>query len=102
MSDPLDVDRLAERVADLLVVKMRLEAERLINLKELAKRVGLSRRGASGMVARNELPPGVLIGGCRRWDWEQVKTWLAGRAGRRPRRGRGRFARSAETRATVK
>jgi hypothetical protein len=41
------------------------------------------------------LPEGYLIGGCRRWDWSEVRKFLQARSGRRPRKGRGRYRREA-------
>jgi hypothetical protein len=39
------------------------------------------------------LPAGYLIGGVRRWEWGEVRRYLAAHAKRKPRRGRGRYNR---------
>jgi hypothetical protein len=77
--------RVAARVAQHLG-----ESARLLDRAGLANRLRLSERGVTGLVNRGELPPGYLIGGARRWDWAGVLRHLNSRAGRRPRRGRGR------------
>jgi predicted DNA-binding transcriptional regulator AlpA len=89
----LDLASLVDQIVQQLAERMRLDTDRLIDLEELAARVGVSRRGASGLVARGELPPGNLIGGVRRWDWSEVRKFLATRQGRKTRRGRGRRGR---------
>jgi hypothetical protein len=92
---PVDLPAFARLVAEQLAPLLRADIERLIDLDELARRIGVSPRGASGLVARNELPAGCLIGGVRRWDWDEVKRFLGAHQSRQRRRGRGRYARSA-------
>jgi predicted DNA-binding transcriptional regulator AlpA len=84
-----DLDALADRIADRLAQRLGT-ADRLISRPELAKRLGVSERGVTGLASRGELPPGFLIGGVRRWSWAQVVRYLESRSGRRRQRGRGR------------
>lgn len=86
----LDIDTLATAIAE----RLRIEADRLIDLRELAARLQLSERGVTGLVARNELPNGYLIGGVRRWCWADVLRYLDARRDRHPRRQRrGQYTR---------
>jgi hypothetical protein len=66
---------------------------RLLDRRALAERLGISERGVTSLAGRGELPQGYLIGGVRRWRWEEVLQHLASRRDRRPRRGRGRHER---------
>jgi predicted DNA-binding transcriptional regulator AlpA len=84
-----DVNLLADLVADRVVAQLQINAGRLIDLRQLAGRLQLSPRGVTGLISRNELPQGILLGGVRRWSWPKVEAYLATREGRRPRRGRG-------------
>ena len=98
MSPELDLDTLAaalaERVAPLVAQRLRADAEGLLERHALAERLGVGDRTVSAMVARAELPqPLLCTGGVSRWSWPQVLRYLEGRQGRRPRRGRGRYAR---------
>jgi predicted DNA-binding transcriptional regulator AlpA len=93
-SDDLDLDALADALAARLAKRLHVNGERLIDLPELAQRIGVSERGARGLAARGELPAGVLIGGLRRWSWSAVEKFLASREGRQRRRGRGRQRRA--------
>jgi predicted DNA-binding transcriptional regulator AlpA len=72
---------------------MRAEAERLLDRKELAARLGIGERTVGDLVARDELPPGYLIGGVRRWAWAEVVKHLNVYKGHRHRKGRGRYDR---------
>jgi predicted DNA-binding transcriptional regulator AlpA len=96
MPDPLDLNVIADAVAARVAELLRVNAERLIDLDELAARIGVSRRGASGLVARGELPSGYLIGGVRRWNWRELERWLSARQGRQRRHGRGRRDRNGK------
>jgi hypothetical protein len=87
--DDLDLNRLAEAIADKLAQRAG-DLHRLLDRPELARRLGVSERGVTGLANRGELPPGYLIGGVRRWSWPEVLRFLEARSGRRPRRGRGR------------
>src|SRR5262249_4578985 len=89
-SQPVDPNELAEAVAARLAVHLRQDDKRLLDAKSLAERLGISRRGLSGLTARGELPPGYLVGGVRRWEWGEVLRFLSARSDRRPRAGRGR------------
>jgi hypothetical protein len=93
---PLDLDALAAALAPKIAKHLHGDVGKLIDLDELAGRIGVSRRGAGGLVARGELPPGFLIGGVRRWDWPDVLKHLSARQGRCRRRGRGRYDRQAQ------
>jgi predicted DNA-binding transcriptional regulator AlpA len=96
-SPPLTTDNLealAEAIAARLTERLRADAERLLDLPQLAERLRLSPRGVTGLVAKHELPEGLLIGGVRRWDWGDVRKYLAARQERRPRhRRRGQYQR---------
>jgi len=72
--DDTALDRLAEKVTSKLGEWLRLHRERLLNIDELAERVGLSERGVRGLIKRHELPEGFEIGGCRRWSWPHPLT----------------------------
>ena len=98
MSEPLDVDRLADVIAGRVAERLRLDAERLLTRDDLAARLDVAPRTIAGMVSRGELPGPLLhTGGLARWRWEDVTAWLKSRAGRKPRRGRGRWDRSKVT-----
>jgi hypothetical protein len=91
--DETSLDRLAEKVTSKLGEWLRLHRERLLNIDELAGRVGLSERGVRGLIKRHELPEGFEIGGCRRWCWESVKRFLEG-SKRKHRKRRGQYDRN--------
>jgi len=87
-------DRTLDELVTRLALRLHVERERLIDVEELAVRLGMSARGVRGLVNRGELPDGYTLGGCRRWNWREVEQFLAGRQGRRNRRtGRGRYRR---------
>ncbi|HYT93013.1 MAG TPA: hypothetical protein VEL76_30125 [Gemmataceae bacterium] len=87
----LDVDRLVELLVSRLAERLGPDRDRLIDRPELARRVGVCERSVSLMVSRGELPEPLLhTAGVARWDWGEVKKFLASRAGRKIRRGRGR------------
>lgn len=83
-------DETLNHLADAIARRLLAEQTRLIDRDELARRVGLCRRTTFQLVARGHLPAGYLIGGVRRWDWGEVKKYLATRPIRR-RKGRGGF-----------
>jgi predicted DNA-binding transcriptional regulator AlpA len=87
--DPADLDGILDRLADRLATRLRADTDRLIDLRQLAARLQLSPRGVTGLIGRNELPQGILLGGVRRWSWPKVEAFLATREGHRPRKGRG-------------
>jgi len=95
--DDTALDRLAEKVTSKLGEWLRLHRERLLNIDELAERVGLSERGVRGLIKRNELPEGFEIGGCRRWSWDSVKKFLEGNK-RKHRKRRGQYDREEAAR----
>jgi predicted DNA-binding transcriptional regulator AlpA len=95
--DDTALDRLAEKVTSKLGEWLRLHRERLLNIDELAGRVGLSERGVRGLIKRNELPEGFEIGGVRRWDWDTVKKFLEG-SKRKHRKRRGPYDREEAAR----
>jgi hypothetical protein len=94
--DPaIDLDALAESIAARVLHLLRDGEDRLLDLPKLAARLDLSPRGTRGLVARNELPPGYLIGGVRRWSWPSVLKFLESRQQRQRRKpGRGQYARA--------
>jgi hypothetical protein len=62
-----------------------------LGIEELARRLELKEETARKLAYRGELPPGVLIGGSRRWEWSEVCAFLKARQGLKPRhQGRGR------------
>ncbi len=92
----IDLDALAAAVAKHVAAELRTEAEKLLDLPALAARLALSERGVRGLVQRDELPQGYLIGGVRRWSWAHVEKFLDARADRKPRRKRrGQYDRAA-------
>lgn len=91
--DSLDLDALASALADRLVARLHAEKDRLLDRHELATRLGMSERAVGSMASRGEIPPGFLIGGLRRWNWNAVLHHLESRTCRRPRGGRGRHPR---------
>jgi len=85
-----------DALASLIVERLRADKEKLIARPELADRLDVSERTVSTMLARGQLPePLVCTGGITRWSWPDVLKFLAGRQGRRPRKGRGRHRRAA-------
>jgi hypothetical protein len=86
----LDIDVLANRLADALAEKLRADQERLLGREDLAERIGVSVRSIGSMVGRGDLPQPLLhTAGVARWSWDQVLKHLAARQGRKLRRGRG-------------
>jgi predicted DNA-binding transcriptional regulator AlpA len=86
---PLSLD-LITLIADRVAERLRLDRDRLLDIEEVAGRLGVSVRGVYHLVARDQFPEGYRIGGIRRWDWGEVLKFLRSREGRVPRRGRGR------------
>lgn len=95
--DDAAFNRLADIVAAKLAERLRLDREKMLDINELAERVGLSVRGVRGLIKRNELPSGFEIGGCRRWDWNSVKKFLEGHK-RKHRKRRGQYDRNEAAR----
>ena len=93
--DTPELERLAALIAARVFDCLHAEHHRLLDRRGLADRLGVSERGVTGLVSRGELPAGYLIGGVRRWQWEEVLRYLAARAKRRPRRGRGIYDRGS-------
>jgi hypothetical protein len=91
--DGHDLDALADALVARLAGRLHAGQHRLLNRSQLAERLGISERGVTSLTRRGELPVGYLIGGVRRWRWEDVLKYLAGRKNRRPRRGRGIYDR---------
>jgi hypothetical protein len=91
--DGVDLDQLAAVIASRLAERLGAERPHLLSRPQLAERLGISERGVTALANRNELPAGYLIGGVRRWDWQEVHKYLLARTGRKPRRGRGRYGR---------
>lgn len=83
------IDELVERLSAAVAARLRADAEKLLDRRELAVRLGLSERSISALVSRHELPEPHRLGGTVRWSWPTVERYLAARAGKRPRRGRG-------------
>jgi hypothetical protein len=100
--DDSALHRLAEIVTGKLAERLRLDKERMLDIGELADRVGLSERGVRGLIKRHELPEGFEIGGCRRWLWDSVKKHIEG-SKRKHRKRRGQYdrAEAARTREEV-
>jgi predicted DNA-binding transcriptional regulator AlpA len=89
-----DIQALAAAIGERVAERLRADADRLLDRATLAQRLGIGERTVSGLVARSELPPPLLhTGGLARWRWESVLAWLAGRADRQVKRGRGRWSR---------
>jgi hypothetical protein len=90
----IDVELLASALASRLTQKLRVQEHYLLDRMMLAGRLAISERGVTALAGRGELPPGYLIGGVRRWDWGEVLRYLAARATRKRRRGRGMYDRN--------
>ncbi|HMF11449.1 MAG TPA: helix-turn-helix domain-containing protein [Gemmataceae bacterium] len=90
--DEAALNRLADLVTGKLAERLRLDKEKMLDINELAERVGLSVRGVRGLMKRHELPEGYEIGGCRRWDWNAVKKFLESNK-RKHRKRRGQYDR---------
>jgi predicted DNA-binding transcriptional regulator AlpA len=65
----------------------------LLDRGQLAGRLGIAERTVGALVARQELPQPLRMGGSVRWDWDEVLRFLSARRPRRPRRGRGVYDR---------
>lgn len=50
---------------------------RLIDIKELSRVLGITKQGISNLIKQGKFPPGVKIGGSRRWSPDDVKKYLA-------------------------
>jgi hypothetical protein len=93
----LDLELLAEAVAERLAARLSADRERLLDRAGLAERLGVAERTVAALVARGELPGPLLhTSGVARWEWSAVLRHLGARQGRRLRRGRGRFARGGK------
>lgn len=70
--------------------------ERLLNVRELAERLGVSARMVFKMLAAGKLPAPIRLGRSLRWRAAAVDAWIAdgcpadGTAGYGPRDGAGR------------
>jgi hypothetical protein len=91
--ESVDLEQFANAVAERLSERLSITQQRLLDRAQLAERLGVSERGVTSLASRGELPAGYLIGGVRRWRWEEVLRFLASREKRRPRQGRGRYER---------
>jgi predicted DNA-binding transcriptional regulator AlpA len=89
-----DLASLADAIVARLVTQLH-EERCLLDRSTLAARLGISERGVSALSSRGELPRGFLIGGVRRWDWDDVRQFLKSRENRTRRRGRGLYDRKA-------
>src|SRR5262249_41246824 len=93
-TEPIDLANLADAIAAKVVERLREEHDRLLDRRELAKRLTVSERLIGSLVARGQLPQPLLhTGGVARWDWPTVKKFFESRTGKRPRKGRGRYPR---------
>jgi hypothetical protein len=98
----LDLDDLADRLAERLAPLLRHDPEQLLDRPALAVRLGVAERTIGALVARAELPPPLLhTGGLARWSWGEVVKHLAARRGRRLRKGRGRHPRTGKDRGPL-
>lgn len=50
---------------------------RLIDIKELSRVLGITKQGISNLIKQGKFPPGVKIGGSRRWSPDDVKKYLS-------------------------
>ena len=62
-------------------------ARRLLDAKQVAVLAGMSWRTVYRYADAGFMPWGVKVGHLRRWDAEEVQTWISG--GCRPTRERG-------------
>lgn len=72
---------------------------RMLDINEVAVRLGVCRRTAEAMLAEGRLPRPVRFGRLRRWSEDQMDAWIAAEVVRfgggsaipaAPRRGPGR------------
>jgi excisionase family DNA binding protein len=61
---------------------------RFLDAKQVAARLRCGWRHVLRLADRGAMPPGVKLGSLRRWDAEQLETWIGG--GCRPWRTVGR------------
>lgn len=50
---------------------------RLIDVKELSRVLGITKSGIFNLIKQGKFPPGVKIGGSRRWSPDDVKKYLS-------------------------
>jgi predicted DNA-binding transcriptional regulator AlpA len=91
--DAITLDAIADALAGRLAEHFHAKDTRLLDRGQLATRLGVGERTIGALVARQELPEPLRLGGCVRWDWGEVLRFLADRRQRKPRRGRGRYER---------
>ena len=49
-----------------------------ISASQLGRMLNLSRGSIYNMRKRGELPQGIRIGGCRRWNMAEIRSFLKG------------------------
>ena len=50
--------------------------EKLLNVGEIAERLGVSPRTVWTQVAKGELPAPIRIGRLSRWRWDTILQWI--------------------------
>jgi len=57
---------------------MTTEFEGYLTANDLAEFLRMSRSNVYSLVQRGILPPGIRIGGCRRWNMAEIRSFLRG------------------------
>lgn len=55
---------------------IKIEASKYMNRRELAEYLGISQQSVQNFAKRGELPQGIKIGDCRRWNIAEVDFYL--------------------------
>jgi len=58
-------------------VQVGMVGRRLITAQELAEKLHCDVRTVFRRADSGEIPPGVRIGGLRRWDLQSIDAWIA-------------------------
>lgn len=76
-------DTQANDTSGIIITKLaELPEKALMDERALAEVLGVTKRTIRRMVARYELPPGILFGGRKRWQAGQVLRWFEAEAER--------------------
>lgn len=95
--DHAALNRLADIVTGKLAERLRLDRDRMLDINQLAERVGMSVSGVKGLVKRRELPEGYEVGGLRKWLWREVENFIVHNR-RKHRKRRGQYDREETAR----
>jgi predicted DNA-binding transcriptional regulator AlpA len=65
-------------IVPLTEVQVAASTRRLLDAKQVGVRLGCSWRTVLRLADRGAMPPGVKLGALRRWDAEQLESWIDG------------------------